>query len=86
MDIEKQVTAYVHHVGDDMYCLHVNLGNDHTITITYRRDEAPRIGLVSGNGKRIRHPDDLECVPFPDDIEYFREFVADAFEPLEVTP
>jgi hypothetical protein len=70
-DIAKQVTAYVHHTCDEEYCLQIELGNDHAITITYRKDEAASVRLWRGNG---------ECDLY-NDIDVFREFVAEAFEP-----
>ena len=72
MDIARTVVALVHHTGDDEYCLQIELGNDHAITLTCRKGETPSVRLWRGSGE-------IQLCS----IEGFREFVADAFEPRE---
>jgi len=72
IDIVRQVTACVHHKGDDEYALQIELGNDLAILFTVRKDEPLHVTLWRGNGEW-----DLA---FCDSIK-FREFVAEAFEP-----
>jgi hypothetical protein len=74
MDFAKRVDAFIHHTGDDEYCLQIELGNDRAILFTCREGETPRITLWRGSG---------ECDFSHYDIDSFREFVAEAFEPRE---
>jgi hypothetical protein len=71
-DFVKRVIAVVHHEGDDEYCLQIELGNDHAITITCRKGEPPSVHLWRGNAE-------FGLLG----IDGFREFVAEAFEPRQ---
>ena len=74
MDIAKQVTAYVHHDGDHEYCLQIELGNDHAITLTCRNGVPARVTLWRSSGEVAWGTIQATSVQI-------REFVADAFEP-----
>ena len=78
MDIAKWVTACVHHTGDDAYWLQIELGNDHAITLTCRKDEPPSVALWRGNGEHSFVRTEIDP---GESINSFRQWVADAFEP-----
>jgi hypothetical protein len=91
-DIVRLVMAVVHHRHEDdrlygcpvlrgrgeIYCLQIELGNDHGITLTVSDNEPPAVSLWHGNCRWsfVR----TECEP-AETIDRFREFVAAAFEP-----
>ena len=73
----------MHHWHDsdssDAYCLQIELGNDHAITLTVSQKHPPSVDILHGNGEHS----------FADEtLDSFREFVAAAFEILteEVEP
>jgi hypothetical protein len=75
-DIVRLVTAAVDHWHEDgrgkVYCLQIELSNNHWITLTVSDNEPLAVTLWRGNGKQV--------VPVHQTIGSFREFVADAFE------
>jgi hypothetical protein len=79
-DIIAQVRAAVHHWHDsdsgDAYCLQIELGNDHAITLTVSQKHQPSVGVWHGNGEHSFVATDHD----PGESLSFREFVAAAFE------
>jgi|AmaraimetFIIA100_FD_contig_61_493918_length_1130_multi_2_in_0_out_0_2 hypothetical protein len=80
-DIVAQVLARVHHWQDDRgqaYCLQIELGNDHAITLTVSEKERPSVDVWHGQGEHSFVRTDIDP---GETLESFREFVAEAFEP-----
>ena len=77
VDFAKMVLAAVHHWRDEdageSYCLQIELGNDHGITLTVSENDPPRVTLWIGENATEDWRDET--------LNGLRRFVADAFEP-----
>jgi hypothetical protein len=80
-DIVRTVYAAVHHWHDERgetYCLQIELGNDHAITLTVSERDEPSVAVWVCNGEHGFTRTDIEP---GESLDRFREFVAAAFEP-----